>query len=188
MIAEEFSRKVSDLRISTNQMHKILKDSGVPILKDHSIHHKLPITMGENDPLVKGSIELGGFDINDAKNLEQLPRTSSARNESPASKLLPEHGQDNYHPKWNAHTKEVLREQLRNLRNDYKIPENLSPAEAIKLIEKKEPGILKKTIDDIINGLDKDLLKDENWIRYNEKGERILAFVETQASQTEQSA
>jgi hypothetical protein len=143
---------------------------------------------GENDPLVRGSIELDGFDINNAGNLEQMPRTSAARNESPKSKLLPEHGQDNYHPKWNAHAKEVLGQRLIELRKEYKIPENLSKEEAIKLIQQKEPGILKKTVDDVIKGLDKDLLEDGKWIRYNDKGERILAFVEPQISQTEQSA
>jgi hypothetical protein len=188
IIVEGLSRKISDLRVSTDQMRKILKDAGVPILKDHSIHHKLPIAMGENDPLVKGAIELGGFDINDARNLEQMPRTSAARGESPKSRLLPEHGQDNYHPKWNAHTKEVLREKLRSLRRDYKIPENLSPDEAVKLIEKKEPGTLKQTMEGVIEGLDKDLLEDGKWIRYNDKGERVLAFVEPRSLQAEQSA
>jgi hypothetical protein len=188
VIVEGLSRKVSDLRISTDQMRKILKDAKVPILKDHSIHHKLPIAMGENDPLVKGAIELSGFDINDARNLEQMPRNSAARGESPKSKLLPEHGQDNYHPKWNAHTKEVLEKRLRDLRDDYKIPDNLSKEEAVKLIEKKDPGILKKTMEDVIKGLDKDLLKEGDWIRYNENGERILAFAEPQTSQLEQSA
>jgi hypothetical protein len=124
-------------------MRKILKDNNVPILKDHAIHHKLPISIGENDPLIKGAIELGGFDINDAANLEQMPRTSAARSES-KSRFLPEHGQDNYHPKWNAHAKEVLRKKLDQLRDDYKIPESLSREEVIKLIERKEPGILKK--------------------------------------------
>jgi hypothetical protein len=188
VIVEGFSRKVSDLRISTDQMRKVLKDAKVPILKDHSIHHKLPIAMGENDPLVKGAIELSGFDINDARNLEQMPRNSAARGESPKSKLLPEHGQDNYHPKWNAHTKEVLEKRFRELKKDYKIPAGVSDEKAIKLIEQEEPGILKKTMEDVIKGLDKDLLKEEDWIRYNEKGERVLAFVEPQTSQTEQSA
>jgi hypothetical protein len=187
VIVEGFSRKVSDLRISTDQMRKVLTEADVPILKDHSIHHKLPIAMGENDPLVKGAIEIGGFDINDAKNLEQMPRNSAARSESPKSKLLPEHGQDNYHPKWNAHTKEVLEKRFRELKKDYKIPAGVSDEEAIKLIEKEEPGILKKTMEDVIKKLDKDLLKNGDWIRYNEKGERVLAFVEPQTSQTEQS-
>jgi hypothetical protein len=169
-------------------MRKILKDAEVPILKDHSIHHKVPIAMGENDPLVKGSIELDVFDINNAGNLEQMPRTSAARNESPKSKLLPEHGQDNYHPKWNAHTKDVLRESLIELREKYKIPENLSTEEAVKLIQQKDPGVLKKTVEDVIKGLDKDLLKDDVWIRYNDKGERVLSFIEPQEPQNEQSA
>jgi hypothetical protein len=67
-------------------MRKILKDANIPILKDHSIHHKLPIAAGENDPLIKGAIELDGYDINNAANLEQLPRNSAARSESLASK------------------------------------------------------------------------------------------------------
>jgi hypothetical protein len=188
VIVEGLSKNVSDLRISTDQMRKILKDAKVPILKDHSIHHKVPIAMGENDPLVKGAIELDGYDINNAPNLKQLPRNSAARSESPDSKLLPEHGQDNYHPKWNAHTKKTFREKLIDLREQYGIPDNMSPEEAVKMIHKKEPGILKKTIDEIQKGLDKDLLKDGKWIRYNEKGERILALNEIQNFQDDQVA
>jgi hypothetical protein len=185
VIVEGLSKNVSDLRISTDQMRKILKDNNVPILKDHSIHHKLPIAAGESDPLVKGAIELDGYDINNAANLKQLPRSTAARSESPESKLLPEHGQDNYHPKWNAHTKEVLRQRLIDLRKEYKIPENLSKEEAVKLIQQKEPGILRKTLEEAEKKFDGDLLKDDHWIRYNSEGERVLSFNEPQALQGE---
>lgn len=138
VIVEGLSKNVSDLRISTDQMRKILKDANIPIIKDHSIHHKLPIAAGENDPLIKGAIELDGYDINNAANLEQLPRNSAARSESLASKNLPEHGQDNYHPKWNRHAQEVLRKKLDSLRYEYDIPENISSEEAVKMIHKKK--------------------------------------------------
>jgi hypothetical protein len=178
VIAEGLSRNVSDLRISTDQMRKILKDANIPILKNHSIHHKVPIAMGDNDPMVKGAIELDGYDINNATNLEQMPMNSGARSESSKSQLLPEHGQNNYHPKWNAHSKEVIVNEFRKLRKKYKILENITPEEAVRVIQRKEPGILKRTMEGVERKLDKDLLKDGEWIRYNDKGERILSLNE----------
>jgi hypothetical protein len=180
VIREGASRNVSPLRISTEQMRQKLRNAGIEILPNHGIHHKIPISVAEKDPLVSMARELG-YDINNAANLKQLPRDSAARS-APVSANLPEHGAENYHPKWIAHTKQVLEGTLNSLRQKYKVPANLNPEQAVKyLVEKGHGDAVVDAMRQVERQLERDLTNPRQnapWIRYNQKGERVLAFVE----------
>jgi hypothetical protein len=99
IIKEGSLRNVSPLRISTDQMRKRLKDAHIPILEGHPIHHKIPITAAEKDPLARAARELG-YDVNNVDNLKQLPGSSAARENLAEPLLMPGHESENYDPKW----------------------------------------------------------------------------------------
>jgi A nuclease family of the HNH/ENDO VII superfamily with conserved AHH len=127
IVKEGSLRTISPLRITTDQMRKRLKEANIPILEGHTIHHKIPITAAEKDPLAKAARELG-YDVNNAGNLKQLPGSSAAREKATESLVLPEHGEKNFHPEWITHTKIVLQKTLDKLVEYTGAPGGLSPS------------------------------------------------------------
>jgi hypothetical protein len=175
MIKEGSLRTISPLRISTDQMRKRLKDAHIPILEGHPIHHKIPITAAEKDPLAKAARELG-YDVNNAGNLKQLPGSSAAREKATESLVLPEHGEKNFHPKWITHTKDVLKKELRKLVEKAGAPGLKGDKAVHYLLENGYEDEILKTMKQVEETLEQDLLKDGvPWIKKNATGERFIA-------------
>jgi hypothetical protein len=160
-------------------MKQNLRDEGVEVKDGQPIHHLETIESAGKAPLIKGAVELEGHNINQGRNLRQLPKDSESRKLWPEGErdLLPEHGPDNYHPKWREHAIEVSNKKLELLRKECAVPEHLTPEEAVMMIHEKYPGVLKKASEELLPTLKNDLLVPEaDWIRLNENGERILAL------------
>jgi hypothetical protein len=173
------ANNVNPWRVSTDKMKQALRADGVEVKDGQSIHHLEVIESIEKTPLIGGAVKLENFPINQGKNLIQLPKDSASRKLWPKEirNLLPEHGPDNYHPKWRQHVIKVAKDKLRELRKEYNIPENLTPEDAIKMIHKQHPGALKKASEELQPILRDDLLAPKaDWIKLNDNGERVLAF------------
>jgi peptidoglycan hydrolase-like protein with peptidoglycan-binding domain len=175
LIKEGSLRTISPLRISTDQMRKRLKDADIKILEGHPIHHKIPITAAENDPLAKAARELG-YDVNNVDNLKQLPGSSAARENLTEPLLMPEHGKKNFHPEWITHAENVLADTLDQLVEAAGAP-GLKDNEAVQyLLEHGYEDEILKAMKKVEQTLDKDLLKDSApWIKHNTAGEKVIA-------------
>jgi hypothetical protein len=150
------------------------------VIDGQPVHHNQTIESAGKDPLVKGAVNLDGHDINNASNLGQLPKDSASRKLFPEGvrDLLPEHGKDNYHPKWRKHVIDLAKDKLKNLRKQLNIPNDLTPEEAVNMIHQKHPGALKRAAEELQPILRGDLLKNGNWIRYNEKENVFLPLTD----------
>jgi hypothetical protein len=173
------ANNVNPWRVSTDKMKQEIRADGVEVKDGQPIHHLETIESVEKAPLIGGSVKLEKFPINQGKNLTQLPKDSASRKLWPKEvrDLLPEHGPDNYHPKWRKHVIEVANKKLESLRKDYGISKDVSDDEAINIIHQKHPGALKEASEELLPILKNDLLVPKaDWIKLNENGERVLAF------------
>jgi hypothetical protein len=185
IIKEGSLRNISPLRISTDQMRKRLKDANIEILEGHAIHHKIPITAAENDPLAKAARELG-YDVNNVDNLKQLPGSSAARENLTDPLLMPEHGEKNFHPEWIKRTKFALKKALEKLVRDAGAP-GLQEQKAVQyLLENGYEDEILKAMKKVEQTLEKDLLRDGvPWIKRNAAGEKVIATNTPESQETQ---